>query len=141
MQLRINLAPGRSKARLTTTATLLRDYDRHVATYGLGVLGALFLLWVQPDLGTFRAILFVVAVAAIAITLGLSVWQAVRRPRGSASAELLRFLHERGEAVSPEIAESIARMPDPPIGQSHSLAGTAIRVGRRLGIGRASTHT
>jgi hypothetical protein len=110
---------------------MLREHDRHVLIYGTLILSGLLFTW-SEQFTAVRAALLIYIGATIVVSVAGPAWQAVYPSRVSFGDKLLQFMKEQGMEVSPEAAELVRRMPTPPLVETPTLLGTAIRLGRRL---------
>ena len=108
---------------------MLREHDRHVLVYGGLILAGVWLSWSQ-DVNSVRDTLLIYIGITVAVSVALPAWQALHPSRVSFGDKALQFMKAQGVAVSPESAELVRRKLNPPLVETATLLGTAIRLGR-----------
>jgi hypothetical protein len=110
---------------------MLREHDRRVLVYGSLILAGVWLSW-SEDFNSVRDTLLIYIGITVAVSVAVPAWQALHPSRVSFGDKALQVMKAQGVAVSPEAAELVKRMPNPPLVETPTLLGTAIRLGRRF---------
>ena len=112
-----------------TAASMLRKHDRHVLVYGSLILAGVWLSW-SEGIHSVRDTLLIYLGITVAVSVAVPAWQALRPSRVSVGDQALQLMKAHGVAVSPEAADLVRRMRNPPLVETPTLLGTAIRFGR-----------